>query len=63
MRKAKYYIIADNYSFESNSRNARKHLIKNNASYVEVCINNDRLTAVSYAIKHWGVILVGTAKR
>ena len=64
MKKAKYKVITNSGVFESNSRNARKHLIEGNYSTVIVMTNKGAYDeAVSRAIRHIsGMVLYGASK-
>ncbi len=64
MRKPKYKIITDRGMFESNSRNARKHLREGNYNTVIVMTNKGEYDeAICRAIRHIsGMILVGASE-
>lgn len=63
MKKAKYIIYTDCVQYESNSRNARKHLYETNACLVVVCKNDEEETVISRAVRHAsGMVLVGASK-
>lgn len=61
--KAKYLVLADGRFMESNSRNARKHLLEQEAKHVYVFINSEDAPLVSVATKQEDYILVGAVRR
>lgn len=60
--KAKYIIEADGVSYESNSRNARRHLKDVGAKVVNVYWNNENEELISCALLHNGCVMVGVRK-
>lgn len=61
MKKNMYKVIlSDGTEILSNSRNARKHLLENDALAVYVYRNNYDMPLLSMAIRMSGCILVGT---
>lgn len=63
MKKAKYLIFTDTGIFESNSRNARKHLAERETELVHVCTNSEEPELICMAKRVLpNLIVVGTVK-
>lgn len=62
MKTKKYFILAGSVSYFSNSRNARRHLLENDAICCYVFANTEDAPLVSMAQIKENVVLVGAVK-